>query len=389
MTLHRTIDVAKKFLLGIGAGITVIIVIVLIVQLGIIIKNILFPPPIQPPNHAFDTLPAIDFPQNITSDKLTYTLNTITGTLPEFPDRLNVFQIQQPQPNFLNLNKAKEKAAKLGFLNDKGGASPETNLGDATYQWTKEGSVSKRLTINIITFDLAFTSNYLTSPTVLEAKNLGNSKSAVDATKDFLNNIGLNFPDIVYEKTLNAETNKPYVTKPQLFSIENGTLVPTTSLSKTQVIRVDLYQKNMTYALNTGVSEVTGGFKKLDIDLPILYPRPPYSTMHFWLASEALGPEVYAANFIHKNIIQDEKAEQATYPIKTSQEAYDELVNGKAYIASYFGFEKEIKIQNVFLAYFLGEDPQEYLMPIIVLEGDNGFFAYVSAVKDEWIKKNN
>jgi hypothetical protein len=387
MTLHRTIDVAKKFLLGIGASIAVIAVIVLIFQLGIIIKNVLFPPPIQPPNHLYDVLPAMDFPQDITSDKLSYTLNTITGTFPEFPDRLSVFQIQQPQPNFLNLNKAKEKAAKLGFLNEKGTVSQETNLGNATYQWTKEDSITKRLTINIITFDLALTSNYLNSETVIEAKNLGNQTGAVDNTKDFLSNIGLNFSDIAYEKTLNAESSKPYITKPQLFSIENGLLIPTTSLSKTQVFRVDLYQKNMTYALNTGVSELTGGIKKLDVDLPILYPRPPYSTMNLWVGSDGFSPKIYAASLIHKNIMFDEKTEQATYPIKTSQEAFDELKNGKAYIASYFGFEKEVKIQNIFLAYYMGEDQQEYLMPIIVLEGNNGFFAYISAIKDEWIKK--
>ncbi len=386
MTLHRTIDIAKKFFLGIGAGIGVIIVIVLLFQLGVIIKNVLFPPPIQPANHLYDALPKISFPENITSDKLTYTLNTISGTFPEFPDRLNVFQIKQPEPNFLNLDKAKDKAAKLGFLNDKGSASPETNLGNATYQWTKNQELSKRLTMNIITTDFALSSNYLTAATVLDAKNLGNQTDAMDKIRDFLNSIGMNSSDIVLEKTLNAENSTPYITKPQLFSIENGTLVPTTSLSKAQVIRVDLYQKNMIYALNTGIPEVTGGFRKLDVDIPILYPRPPYSTMNFWLASDSFGPNVFTANFIHKSIIVDETAEQATYPIKTSEEAFEELKNGNAYIASYFGFEKEVKISKIFLAYYLGEDPQDYVMPIIVLEGDNGFFAYVSAIRDEWIK---
>lgn len=387
MTLHETIAISKKFLLGVGAGIGVIVIIALFVQLGVIIKNTLFPPPIQPPNHLYDTLPAISFPQDVTSEKLTYTLNTITGTLPEFPDRLNVFQIEQPEPNFLNLNKAKDKAVKLGFVTENGTASPETNLGNAIYQWTKNDSISKRLTINIITSDLTLSSNYLTSSTVLAAENLGRQANAVDKTRDFLNVLGLNTPDIVFEKTLNADNDTTYITKPQLFSIDNGVLVPTTSISKAQVIRVDLYQKNMTYALDTGAPDVTGGSKKLDLDLPILYPRPPYSTMNFFIASDAFGPEIFAANFIHKNVKVDETTEAATYPIKTAQEAYDELISGKAYIASYAGSENEIKIHNIFLAYYLGEEPQEYLMPIIVFEGNNGFFAYVSAVKDDWIKK--
>lgn len=385
MTLHQTIEVAKKFLLGAVVGVGIIIILALFFQLGIMIKNVLFPPEVQPPTYAYDVLPKIQFPQNITSDKLTYTLNTITGALPEFPDRLSIFPIQKPQPSFLNLDKAREKAAKLGFITDQGTVSPEINLGNATYQWIQNQTPHKRLTMSILSFDFTLTSNYLNLPESLESNKLENEQEAVGRVRQFLDSIELTPPDIAFEKTTDSENPASYITNPQLFSIANGVLVPSTSLSKTQVIRVDLYQKNMTYSLNTGIPEVTGGTKKLDLDIPIIYPRPPYSTMNFLVAPGSSGSEVVEANFIHQNIIIDETTE-ATYPIKTAQEAFDELTNGKAYIASYAGFEPNVAIINVFLAYYMGEDPQEYLMPVIVFEGNNGFFAYVSAVRDEWTK---
>lgn len=385
MTLHQTVEIAKKFLLGIAAGIGVIFFFFLLFQLGVIIKNILFPPQILPANHSYGTLPAIQFPENSTSQPLTYTVNTLTGTLPEFPDRLNVFPIQQPQPNFLNLDRAKEKAAALGFITEDGRVSPEIHLGSGSYRWTQNKNLSKELTMNIITFDFILNSNYLTALTGNETNRLPSEFDAVEKVKTLLNSMGLNTADIVYEKTTNPDKNIFYSTKPQFFSIQNNILVPATSISQAQVIRVDLYQQNMTYALNTGITEVSGGIRKLDIDLPILYPRPPHSTMSFWIAPNDFGSEIVAANFTHQTINKPENTD-ATYSIKTSEEAFEELKNGKAYIASYAGSERNVAINNVYLAYYLGEKPQQYLMPIIVFEGSNGFFAYISAVKDEWTK---
>jgi hypothetical protein len=47
--------------------------------------------------------------------------------------------------------------------------------------------------------------------------------------------------------------------------------------------------------------------------------------------------------------------------------------------------EGQITIRNIFLAYFESEEPQNYLQPIFVFEGDKNFTAYVSAVDPEWI----
>ena len=42
-------------------------------------------------------------------------------------------------------------------------------------------------------------------------------------------------------------------------------------------------------------------------------------------------------------------------------------------------------IKKIYLAYYLSEQRQNYLMPIVIFEGNNNFYAYVQAVQDEWI----
>ena len=111
------------------------------------------------------------------------------------------------------------------------------------------------------------------------------------------------------------------------------------------------------------------------------YPRPPYSTINFLIVGDTIDP-VVEAQFFHQDIAETGE----TYPIKTADQAFEELRNGKGYIASFFGTSTTVKIKDVTLGYYISDRPQEYLMPIIVFHGDNDFIAYVSAVQNTWIK---
>jgi hypothetical protein len=380
MTLHDTTELAKKGAIGTGIGIVAAIVLFIFVRIGMFVWSIVFPPKIEPPKMTYDVLPALKFPENVVSGNFTYTLNTSTGTLPTFPDRLVVFPLPHNSPNFLNLENIKKKVEKLGFLSPLGGVVPEIHLGGPLYEWDDPSGVNRKLTFNIVTFDFTMTSNYLASLTVLGAQNLSDETTAIGTTEDFLRDIQLFPDDIDLDKTKTRHPDQNYVTYPQLFSIQNGTLVSTTSLSKAQVIRVELYQKDIEYDLNTGrVGDLP------HMKLPIVYPNPPYSTMSFWIASGQNDPEVMQSEFTHQSI--DQTDIEATYPIISAEQAFENLKQGKAYIASHFDpNSSDILINNVYLAYYMGKDQQDYLMPVIVFEGSNGFMAYVSAVSDEWVK---
>lgn len=381
MTLHKAVELIKKVGIGAGIGLGIIIVMIVIFRVGGVILRIVNPPKTAPANHAYDILPFINFPQSATDNSYTYILNTISGTLPtDFPDRLAVFPLTAPEPSLLNLEKAKEKARTLGFVDQQNKTIPETPLGNGLYEWAEATGINRKLKIDTVTFNFTLTSTYLANLTVLGAENLSDENNAVQTAKEFLESIGLLHEDLDMDKFLKPEENTIYNTYPRLYAIQNGAIVPTSSLSTAQVIRVDFHQKDVEYELDTGVPKAPS----LKMKLPIRYPHPPFSTMNFWVAGGQNKAEISAAIFTHFGISKPEDT-LATYPIKTAEAALEELQNGNAYIASYEGLDNEILISNVYLAYYLGNE-QEYLMPIIVFEGQNGFFAYVSAITDEWIE---
>jgi hypothetical protein len=388
MTLHETVETMKKLGIGSAIGIGLIIVIVITFNVGILIKNILFPPKAEDANHPYGKLQAIVWPENATKANLVYDNNNlVSGKFDTFPDRLNVYKLDNPAPNFLNLDKAKVKAKTLDFIDDTGTVLPPVPLGDATYEWDEPNGLQRKLVFDIVSFDFTMTSNYLTSLTVLNAVGLPNEPNAIKTSTDFVGSIGLLPADLDITKTQNTDKKVNYYTYPQTLSIKNSQLVPATSLSDAQVIRVDLYQKDVTYNLNTGFKDNNSLFQTKQVQFPILYPHPPYSTMSLWVGVGPQGPTVVNAKFNHRNYIV-EKDVEPTYLIKTADEAFEELKKGVGYIAAYNGSPDDVEehINNAYLAYFIGDTPQQYLMPVYVFEGDKGFFGYVSAVKNDWIE---
>jgi|GEM_PF-491844 len=388
MSLHETVEMIKKVGLGMAIGLGGTITLFIIIRIGILVKNILYPPKIAPPNYAYGVLPALQFPKNATQQQFSYTLNTLSGTLPQFPDRLNIYPVKRPQPNLLNLNNARSKMAALGFTTPDGNTVAEIPLGNSWYEWDMQDpqtAITFKMRMNTVTFDFNLLSNYLPSLTVLEAQNLSDQDNAIQTAQSYLNTLALFPDDIDLTKTQNPNQTVRYTTYPQLFSIQNNTLIPATSLSKAQVIRVDFYQKDISYELNTGVQGDNHVMQTTKMQLPIVYPNPPYSTMSFWIASGPSAAQVVQADFVHQEIDTTSNTD-ATYGIKTPQEAFDELKAGKAYIASYNGSSSNILINNIYLAYYLGQTQQAYLMPVIVFEGNDNFMAYVSAVENQWVK---
>lgn len=389
MTLHETDILVKKAGLGSVIGIICIILIVILVRVGIMVKNYYFPPKIDPPTRVYGLLPPLQMPKNNFEGKFTYTIQTTTGELPDaLPDRLSIFPIVDTPPNFLNLDKVKKKVTNLDITGQDHNLVPEIQLENPFYEWDEAKDYNRRIIFNINTLDFKLTSDYLTSLTVLKAQHISDEQSAINTVLDFLDTAELMPKDLDLTKTKVPSNPAAYVTFPQLFDIQtdnlgNNTLVSTTSLSKTKTIRIDLYQKDIEYVMKTGEAQE---FKPtIEIKMPILYPEPPFSTMSFWVASGRSSPVVTQAFYTHRDINLNDTT--ATYKIKTIEQAYTELKNHQAYIASYRGNENNILLKNIFLAYYLGENPQQYLMPIYVFEGNNGFFAYISAVEEEQIQK--
>lgn len=344
LTLNQATSKTRSALKWGGVIFLVFFLIFLIFKIGIALKQTFFPTPPAPPTVSFGKLPSIVFPNNVSDKNFNYSLNTVTGILPTFQDRINVYKMVPISPDLLALKKAISKVSSVGFTN------PELPVSAKVYQWNDNGPLNRSLTMDIFSTDFALSSTFISDPIVQSAINLPDETTAINTAESFLSTMSSFSDDIDNTKT-----------KTLLFSIKNNTLTTATSVSNSQVIEVDFFQKDIN-------------------KLPIYYPKAVGSTMNVLVVGGKDQPQVAQINFSHQTVSD----QSATYPIKTAQDAYSLLKQGQGYIASYFGSSTDISIKNVFLAYYIGDRKQDYLFPIAVFEGDNGFFAYVPIITDVW-----
>ncbi len=342
-TLNKTKKETQIILKWGGISLVIIFLFLIGMLFLTLAKDFLTPPP--PPQAAFGKLPSIPFPNQVI-ENLTYSLDTLTGFLPNFPDRAKVYRIIVSQPTLLGLDKTRQKVAQIGFT------SLGTQISEDTYQWIDQVSDFQRtITMNIFSSDFALSSPYLVSQSLGKFSGQDEKDRATELAKSFLSDISLLPQDIDESKTKNT-----------LYSIDNSTLNLTSKISNTKIVKVDFFQKNLD-------------------GLSIYYDQGISSTMDFLIGKESNELKIVNARFFHKNI--SEKA--STYAIKTASEAFSELQKGKAYIAYKPADTVEFTIRKVSLGYYMGADQQEFMMPVVVFEGSNDFVAYVSAVRDEWI----
>lgn len=344
-----SLDDSKNLIISIAkwGGITLVGILLLIgaYRGGRYLLNVFFPKTPAAPQVAFGKLPPILFPQNTSNQQFTYRIDTVSGNLGTFSDRATIYKIAPPIPNLLNLQTARNLLAGTSFGLD------ETPLTDTVYSWGDTLRPDKKIIYNIVSSDFTITSNYFSYADLLTVPPV-NQSDAIETAVNFLTKLSLYPLDIDEEKTAS-----------QLLSMQGSNIFAATSPSTAQLVRVDFFQKDVN-------------------KLPVVYPHPPFSTMHFLLGGNRTS-EIVDAAFSHQIIGQD----KTTYPIKNVQQAFDLLKNHKTYIAGYFGTQTEIRIKDIYLAYYLGEEKQHYLIPVYVFSGKDGFTAYVPAVSDTWMLK--
>lgn len=309
------------------------------------------PAPPPPPTVGFGILPAIKFPSQTETDKPTsYTLETATGTTPDFGDRAKVYFMPKTPASLLADQNAKAKAARLDYVFE-----PEV-LGNELYRWNKSQPLLSTLEMNIRTYNFTVTSNYLSLPELLVNIQVPTGFDAVNTVKNFLKRAELLPEDVatasgevVYLKSLGGE------------------LAPAVSQSDADFIQIDLNRNPIDGKLRMFTPEgyvgsinaiITGFYQSHNSIVEINYNYHPidYSQFH-------------------------------TYPLRTSQSAWKLLQGGEGYIASK-GKDENAVIRSVQLGYFDSFDEQEYLQPIYVFENsDTGFVGYVPAIDQKFIQQ--
>jgi hypothetical protein len=90
---------------------------------------------------------------------------------------------------------------------------------------------------------------------------------------------------------------------------------------------------------------------------------------------------VVQANYQYSKTLDNDFA---TYPLKSIVSAWNELTGGGGYIAKRAG--SNVTVRKAYLAYYESNDPQDFLQPVFVFEGDGGFMGYVQAVDQGFVQ---
>lgn len=310
-----------------------------------------FPPQPPPPNFRFGRLPAVKFPEPTASPsgQLIFRLETIEGTVPAASDSATVYFMPKPAANLLALTKTQEFAKRLG-LNPK--PIEETK---AIYRFEDDTTQIRRLRYDIVSNNFILRYGFEQDTGLFSEKTLPSVDAAVAEAKSMLQTFTLYGTDLV------KGTNKVSFLK-----LVGDTLISTTSLSQADAVRVDFFRQNV------------GGIK-------LFTPNPDEGQVVF-IFSGSKSNKKKVLQFAYTLWPIDYET-IGTYAIKTSSSAWEELQAGRGFIARYpTNAATSVVVRQVTLGYYDSFDPQMYLQPVFVFEGDNGFLAYVPAVLSEWVE---
>ncbi|MCX8008374.1 MAG: hypothetical protein N3A54_01580 [Patescibacteria group bacterium] len=311
---------------------------------------ILFSSRPAPPNHGFGKLPAIVFsseqPPNY---NLTFTLETISGTFPSMPSMARVYFMPKKAPNLLAINQAQDFAKRLNF-------DPTPIQESRTvYRFRDFQTILRNLRYDIVSENFMLEYGYGQDIGVFSEGILRDPNAIKEEAIKFIQNLNL-----FYEDFSKGEQ------KVTLLKLVGNTLIPISNISETSAMRVDFFRGPVNNLKVVTKSPSEG-------QIQILFSPSSDSRRRILELIYTFWPIDYDTF--------------ATYSLRPIAQAWQELQNGQGYIAQYpLNNSSEAVVRNAYLAYFDSFDPQTYLQPIYVFEGDFGFTAYVPAIAPEWIE---
>lgn len=358
-TLTEASVTARKAIKWGGIG---FVVITFLWYLGVAAVNyykLLNPPALPPAGVEFDVLQGVNFPDSSVRPKVL--LELPTGKVPDFPDRMRVYWAPTRRSGFADSDKAIETAAALGFL-FKPQQPTETN-----YIWTNQDQMSSKLDMNIISAHFKLTRQWQNNPTLATIGNFISDKAVITETENYLKRI-----DLLNEDVTGVE-------KVTYLKADVGKMVNALSLSDADFVQIDLFRKNL--------DEIDAKSKSKEIvaSYPFYRTDPTKGLIRVVVSGSKIQNEkIISMDYEYTDI---DYARSGTYPIKTGEEAWTELSSGGGFVSTMGPRTGEVKVRRVFLGYYDSNENQKYAMPIYVFLGDQGYTAYVSAVRDEWVTK--
>lgn len=310
------------------------------------------PAPEPAPAAEFGLLKPIVWPKS--TKKAEYELQTPDGTTGRFTDRMKVFFVPEKKSSFADVDKATEIARKFDFLFEP------TQLNSKTYRWTNQDPIPQSLEVNIVTHSFTLKKQWSADPTLVTQKKFTSDKEEIMDAQSVLRAAQLLSPD------LSGNERVSY------WRAQGSKLVTAVSLSEADFVRVDFYRKPWE---EKGLSSKTG------TSYSFMPMSPERGLAYVLLAgSSDTKKRVLEIDYQYHAV---EYSTVGTYPIKTSQEAFDELKAGGGYLASFEGKSTAV-IRRVSLGYLDSVD-NRYTMPVYIFTGDDQLVAMVSAIRTDMV----
>ena len=322
---------------------------------SILIKNwkASHPTPIPGPDVKFDKLPSPQFPFKLSTSGMHFTLENIEGKPPETTSAAKVYSIPKTVPSFLSDEKAQKFAMKLGFT-----LSPD-DISSTYYHYTDPIDSNRTLIFDIANMNFKLKYDYSKNQSkVFDQGSILSKERTISEVKNFIRYNNL-FDDAILNGIITTNFYK-------LDPIQNK-LVSSTSLSTTQAVRVNFNRNDL---------------DKMQIVSPIFGESYNYALYTFSLQ---IKPPIIELSYAFWPIDYNK---YATYPLRSGQQAWKDLIDGYALVSKMGNNKKEdnIIIRKIYLAYYDSEEPQAFLQPIFIFEGDNDFAAYLPAISPQWLE---
>lgn len=263
-----------------------------------------------------------------------------------------VYSMPKKLPTLLDTQRTRDIAAKIGFT-DK-----EDPIDSTYYRFIAPEDKMRSLEINTITKNFKLKYNYIENLSVFTGDTIQNKEQAIAEVKNYIQ-----FNSLFDDTILKGKITTTLLT----FNPQTKIATTASSLSSSNLMKINFFRN--------------------DLDGKKILPPAFNGSYNFALytPSTLVNKGVLEISYTFWPIATDDFA---TYALKSSEMAWQDLEDGYAYVVNLGNNspENQIIIRNITLAYYDSEEPQNYLQPIYVFEGDNDFVAYLSAVSNDWLE---
>ncbi len=348
-TLTEVSVMARK---GIKYGIIGLVVMAMIPGAFSMLRKIILafnPPPPPAPTVRYGKLPKLMFPEVPNFATPEYKLETITGSFPALKNTGKVYLVGVNKARLLVLDRMKARMRTVDM-------NPEpVQLDEKTYRFL-HAKEPIDLLFDSITGGFSYKYDWTTNKAIYTSRDVLIGDQAIARAKSFLQKLGGLPIDLAKGDGKNGLINVTY------WAATNSAMVPAVSAYEANFVRVDLFRDNKDEMKIVTVGGNTSPVNVIMSGLP--------GTL-----------ETVQANFHYSQILDDDFA---TYPLKSVETAWRELVSGGGFISRRTA-EKTVVVRKASLAYFEANEQQLFMQPVFVFEGDAGFVAYVQAVDPSYV----